>query len=106
MGGWWAVLPADGHLPAGRRRAFDCIAFVSPRIAFVSPRTLCTHLCSSRLAPWVCIAPPYAAMKMFIGGEFVCATASAICLEYAHEISPGTIAHFDVQELRDSLVEV
>ena len=45
-------------------------------------------------------------MKMFIGGEFVCATASAICLEYAHEISPGTIAHFDVQELRDSLVEV
>ena len=45
-------------------------------------------------------------MKMFIGGEFVCATASAICLEYAHEISPGTIADFGVQELRDSLVEV
>ena len=93
--------------PRGEETCVSRIAFVSPRTALRSSRlALCTHSCSSRLALWVCIAPPHAAMKMFIGGEFVCATASAICLEYAHEISPGTIAHFDVQELRDSLVEV
>ena len=45
-------------------------------------------------------------MRMHIGGEFVCASASAICLQYPEEISHGTTAHFSAEELRDSLIEV
>ena len=45
-------------------------------------------------------------MRVEIGGEVIIAAAGAICLKFPEEMSPGTVADFSVQELKDSLVTV
>ena len=51
-------------------------------------------------------ASHYDTMRVNIGGEVIIAAAGAICLKFPEEMSPGTVADFSVQELKDSLVTV